>query len=513
MRKKKAKTIQVAQVPASIYLTTYMMQLLNLQTVLMNLNYASKNLKNDHQNQLKEVNDNFPLLIKGLNLYNSSQVDERIPTGSLIFTIGNTKLYHYKGKGIPILFIPSHINKAYILDLNDKLSFLKKLKTLGLNPYLLDWEDLKDSEKGYSFEDYLNLRLKPIIEFIVNNEKQPILIAGYCMGGLFSIVSSQLWPQLIKGLITIATPWNFHSKEFLVYPFTIELAKFNHMFTTAFPYISREFIQLMFYYLRFNDVNNKYISFAKSDNITNFIEIEHWANDGINMSTHLFQDCLKNLIIGNKPYNSKWVVNNNLIDLRKIKQQSYCAVALKDKIAPISSTLSLGISLNHCKIKSVNSGHLGMLKKDRYSIAEDLAEWVKMKLKKISPEVKIIALDGVANHLQKKLKVKMIKLEDQNSTDLDKAISYCDSKNSEDIEIINALGGDRLDHLIMNLRSLRNIIKKKFYLEYFKNKSVSIIGKENDDIAVIAFPKAKVSSEGLKYEMKNYNLEFGYKEN
>jgi len=180
-----------------------------------------------------------------------------------------------------------------------------------------------------------------------------------------------------------------------------------------------------------------------------------------------------------------------------------------------------------------------------YVIVANSKSISKNKLIKYSHESIIIALDGIANHLQKvgfipniiigdfdsikestvkffkKFKVKMIKIDDQNSTDLDKAISYCNQNKAKDITIINALGGDRPDHLIMNLRSLRKhyqpnrrirILEKQYYLEYFKNRSLKIIGRENDNLAILSFPKARVTTNGLKYEMNNYNLEFGYKE-
>ncbi len=178
-------------------------------------------------------------------------------------------------------------------------------------------------------------------------------------------------------------------------------------------------------------------------------------------------------------------------------------------------------------------------------------------------EVKIVALDGVANHLLKiniipyaiigdfdsitqdtieyfkVYKVILCKIDDQNTTDLDKGIKFCKKNGATEIIIINAFGGDRIDHILMNYRSLRKhyckeckirIKEKESYLEFFANCNL-IISAEPDsgikavpqlsaelepskwsDIALLAAPHAKITSKGLKYEMKEHILEFGISE-
>lgn len=121
----------------------------------------------------------------------------------------------------------------------------------------------------------------------------------------------------------------------------------------------------------------------------------------------------------------------------------------------------------------------------------------------------------------------VIPKKNQNFTDLEKAIKFCDELSSPDILIFNAVG-NRMDHSLGNIRALR-----KFYnptrllriqtnlqtLEMAKNdtadktgKAFHIQGKKGDYCGIMAFPDAFISTIGLKYDVSNFHLEFGYSE-
>ncbi len=108
----------------------------------------------------------------------------------------------------------------------------------------------------------------------------------------------------------------------------------------------------------------------------------------------------------------------------------------------------------------------------------------------------------------------------QNSTDLDKAIKYCDAAKATDIHIYNAIGG-RLDHTLYNTRALKKyhkvkrrivLINNNEHMEFFSNCRVELQCEISSHIAIISAPKAIVTSSGLKYELNEYVLEYGKNE-
>lgn len=141
----------------------------------------------------------------------------------------------------------------------------------------------------------------------------------------------------------------------------------------------------------------------------------------------------------------------------------------------------------------------------------------------IKPHIVIGDLDNISqnniNSLRKK-GVKIIKVDDQNTSDLDKGISLALSYNATEIHILNALGG-RTDHTLYNLRALRKhytnsciikIINGQENIQYFKDQEIKVQGTIGDNIAIMAMPQAMVNSKGLKYELTDYKMNIGFSE-
>lgn len=163
---------------------------------------------------------------------------------------------------------------------------------------------------------------------------------------------------------------------------------------------------------------------------------------------------------------------------------------------------------------------------------------------KVTLSGKTIALDGAANYLREiglkpdfligdmdslskedkesfeRSGAKILFEPDQNLTDLEKAIIFCDNRSAKNIEILNALGG-RNDHSLANVSFLKKyysdkrkitLFGKEDKLEFVKNKKIKAKGKPGSRIAFLGFFEAQISSFGLKYEMRNFKIKLGYKE-
>lgn len=111
-------------------------------------------------------------------------------------------------------------------------------------------------------------------------------------------------------------------------------------------------------------------------------------------------------------------------------------------------------------------------------------------------------------------------LPDQNTTDLVKAIRYCDEQGALSITIVCAAFG-RLDHHEGALRALRTEYKKNrpiiFHTEqqticFAKDEEVTIEGEIGESCGVIAYPQGIFSSSGLRYEVDQFQLHFGFSE-
>ena len=111
-------------------------------------------------------------------------------------------------------------------------------------------------------------------------------------------------------------------------------------------------------------------------------------------------------------------------------------------------------------------------------------------------------------------------MEDQNTTDLVKAIRYCDTQGAASITIVCATGG-RMDHHEAALRALRTEYKAERpilihtelqTLRFAKNETVTFEGQIGDKCGVLAYPQGMFSSQGLEYDVENFVLDFGFSE-
>ena len=113
----------------------------------------------------------------------------------------------------------------------------------------------------------------------------------------------------------------------------------------------------------------------------------------------------------------------------------------------------------------------------------------------------------------------IVPAKNQDLTDLEKAILYCDKNGATSIDILNAHGG-RMDHELGNYSLLKKYYKKdrpilirtaSQTLEFVRADvptPVKIRGKKKDYCGIVGFPKGKiVTMRGFLYNADSYPLE------
>lgn len=115
--------------------------------------------------------------------------------------------------------------------------------------------------------------------------------------------------------------------------------------------------------------------------------------------------------------------------------------------------------------------------------------------------------------------VTIVPSKDQNLTDLTKAIRYCDQQGAKSIDIVCAVGTDRMDFTIGNIRTLRGEYRKERIIRLHTDTQTLIFVADNktfiegdigDYCGIVSFPSASFTSQGLEYNGTNYLLKFGF---
>lgn len=116
--------------------------------------------------------------------------------------------------------------------------------------------------------------------------------------------------------------------------------------------------------------------------------------------------------------------------------------------------------------------------------------------------------------------VTIVPAKNQDLTDLEKGILFCDSHKAESITILNATGG-RFDHTLGNIGFLKKyhlpsrplcIISGDEKIEFVRDATICIQGEIGSACGIIGFPEAVMTTQGLKYNGQGYTLKLGFQE-
>lgn len=145
-----------------------------------------------------------------------------------------------------------------------------------------------------------------------------------------------------------------------------------------------------------------------------------------------------------------------------------------------------------------------------------------LKHMKVTPNIIIGDLDSITKQNLKyysKKNVKIVKIDEQETTDFEKALNYIINLKIKKISVFGAMS-DRYDHTLNNLSILKRYYKKSEIILYdnkfesfFCSKSISFKYKKNKIVSFFGMPYATgIVSKGLQYPLNNETLYFGIRE-
>lgn len=137
------------------------------------------------------------------------------------------------------------------------------------------------------------------------------------------------------------------------------------------------------------------------------------------------------------------------------------------------------------------------------------------------PDVIIGDLDSISSEALKKFNslTKIIRLKRQNDTDVEKCLKYAIKNNYAEALLVGATG-NRLDHTFCNLGIVLKFFQKikisliaenSFLKAYTGRVILTTLPGETISLYGIS-SKTKITTNGLKYELRNESLPFGVKE-
>ncbi len=335
-------------------------------------------------------------MVRGIQMYLNHPYKAKSLPVEQVHKIGsvsvNTPVFAHKkevneARSIPLLLVPSLVNKSNIMDITEEKSLLRWFSRHGIKTYLLDWGDfLKNDIKDIDFEELIETKLAKAIQAVSEIEGKPIDVLGYCMGGTLLPVVLSLVSDHIRRMILLASPWDFHLKE-------ADLTQSVRLWSpTVLPVLAQrghlpaEWIQALFASLGSGAATQKFIRFSKMDQDSVeaklFVAVEDWLNDGVNIPADIAQHCIQEWFIKNSLASGDWCLPG-YDDCTEKLEKVLIVASHGDRLVPFGSALRIkeALACNKIDTLELQCGHISLIvgKKAVENVWNPILEWLQEK--------------------------------------------------------------------------------------------------------------------------------------
>ena len=255
-----------------------------------------------------------------------------------------------------MLFVPSLVNRAYILDLSAKRSLLRWLardRTDGtaLRPLLVDWDAPGAAERDFDLTAYIDGRLGDALGAAraLDPLDRPVPVVGYCMGGLLALALALRRPDDTAALGLMATPWHFHAERIAAAQAAAAACRTAAPAIAALGELPVDALQSLFAVLDPFLVPRKFVAFAALDpnsaKAADFVALEDWLNDGVGLAAAVARECIEGWYGDNAPHRGLWRVGGMTVDPARWKGPALALIPQQDRIVPPASAQALADAL------------------------------------------------------------------------------------------------------------------------------------------------------------------------
>ena len=325
-------------------------------------------------------------MLAGVQAYqNAPRADRAWVVGQEIWRQGTTRLLDYGGDGRPVLFVPSLVNGAQVLDLTPDRGMLGWLRQNGHRPFLVDWGAPGEGELEFSLTDYICRRLSAVLDTVIAATTQRPALVGYCMGGNLALALAQRRQVELSGLALLATPWDFHG-DGQQWPAIATLTPGLEDIMKGFGALPVDVMQAMFAALDPGLAQRKFRHFASLDQLgveaAHFVALEDWVNDGVPLAPHVARDCLLGWYGNNDTARGQWMIDDRAVDPSALTLPVFLAIPENDRIVPSASAQALADAIPPTHLAQVirpKAGHIGMVvgRRGKIGLWQPLSDWLE----------------------------------------------------------------------------------------------------------------------------------------
>lgn len=332
-------------------------------------------------------------LISGMNnLLEIREVEVDPTPKDLIYQEDKMRLYHYQPlvgevNPVPTLVVYALVNRQYMMDLQSDRSVIRNWLELGLDVYIIDWGYPDQVDRYLTLEDYVDGYINEAVDVIRRRTGQDkINLLGVCQGGTLSIMYSALYPEKVKNLVTMVTPFDFSTNDGLLFRWG------KHMnvdkLIDTFGVVPGDYMNVGFMMLKpFSLAMDKYVGLLDSldnrESVEEFLRMEKWIFDSPGQAGEALRQFVKDLYQKNLLAKNQLELGGRRVDLNRITMPLLNVIAEQDHLVPPASSRPLNNAVASEDRQTIyfQGGHIGLFvrSKSQKEVAPAIAGWLKQR--------------------------------------------------------------------------------------------------------------------------------------
>ena len=303
-----------------------------------------------------------------------------------VWRAGGATLYHYppaKVTATPVLIVYSLVNRPFILDLTEERSLVRALRDAGHPVYLLDWGDPAGADRFLELDDYIGDFLRGAARRVAEIHGAPPDLLGVCQGGVFSLCLAALEPSLVRRLITLVTPVDFHTPADTLGRLARKM-DFDSV-ADAFGNVPAAWLNTVFISLKpYRLLSQRYMDLPELAGdpvaLADFLRMEHWMYGGPDQAGTAFAQFAKRFYQENALVGDGVELCGQRVTLTAVQAPVLTIFALNDHLVPPAAAraLSRHIPSERYREHAFDGGHLGVFvsRRARREIFPKLTAWL-----------------------------------------------------------------------------------------------------------------------------------------
>jgi polyhydroxyalkanoate synthase len=330
------------------------------------MEYTPLDLVRDSANAMGEA------LLRAVFGRDVRDLPELAPTArDTVFRDGGASLYRMRlpagapeKTALPLLVVPSMINRWYVLDLRKGSSFCEALVQGGVDTFLLDWGIPRDEDRYLTWEEVI-ARLARMVRCVQRITGAPrVGLLGYCMGATLAAIYTALHPDRVAALANLAGPIDFHKGGILAH--MVKPEWFDPDAIADAGNVSPRQMQSGFQVMRPTLDLSKMVNLldrAKGGKAVfdGFYAMETWASDNIPFPAAAYRTYITELYQQNLLVKGEHRVGGRRVDLAAITAPLLVIGADRDTICPLPAAQALieCAASRDTRVLQVPGGHVG----------------------------------------------------------------------------------------------------------------------------------------------------------